>query len=145
MRNLRWLAYTVAALAIVTASIGCSDSSVLGEISITDVTDFSSNTPIIHMNLDAANTAGCETVSLNNSGERVVAISRIVYSLPERFSISSPRVPVEIEPGESAPIEIIFHRPSDNESVSTESYRSSVQIYLAGRERPVQFVVSVGE
>ena len=142
---MRWIAYAFTAFVIVVTSVSCSDNPILGEISITDVAEISEHVPVIRLETDKAGTSRFATVSLNNTGERTIAISRIVYSLPERFAILSTRIPGEIEPGDSALIEIVFHPQSHEESDSTETYHSSVQIFLDGRERPVEFVVFADE
>ena len=134
-------------LALFAMVIGCKDAAILGEISIADAStaDNDNNVPIIRLQPDSTVTGGAATIALNNTSRQTVAVSRIVYSHPEKFSINATEVPGEIAPGDSTLIAILFHPAEGEVPVSSNSYRSSVHIYLEDRNSPIEFIVSVNE
>ena len=135
-RNARTVVSLAAVMiSAVTLVFGCRENSILGEIVVSDSRAEAKNVQIIRIDEELHDGVGHATVLLNNSSESSIAIDRIAYTAPEAFSINSSRVPEVIASGKNAPIEIAFHPTEPG------TYRTSVQIYLVGSEKPIEFVI----
>ena len=118
------------------ALVSCNRTSILGVIPIPGEGDPTGSIAEILLGDESFDGNSLATVSLDNTGREAVAITRIVYSTPEAFSIYSEELPGSIAPGELAQIDISFHPAAPG------SYRSVVEVYLEGRELPVTFTLS---